>query len=130
MKKQLTITAIIVAFAFAAALLIGQTGDAYTQLTRDNAQEVVGDKATVIIFSLTTCPACAKLKADLPALEKEFPKVAFYVADLDKTPELTPPGLDAVPAIIFVKNKTIYTAVKGYDKAKLKKMIQELLNAK
>lgn len=63
-------------------------------------------------------------------MEKEFPKVAFYVADLDKTPELTPPGLDAVPAIIFVKNKTIYTAVKGYDKAKLKKMIQELLNAK
>lgn len=58
MKKQLTITAIIVAFAFAAALLIGQTGDAYTQLTRDNAQEVVGDKATVITsLSLHARPA-------------------------------------------------------------------------
>lgn len=84
----------------------------------------------VVIFHAEWCPTCKFLLESFPAIAKEFPKVAFFKANIDEGSDLVAHfGICSVPQILFMKAGTGQVqqlgSVLGADLHQIKAKLQQ-----
>lgn len=97
-------------------------------ITGKDYKEEITEGVALLLFVSSSCGPCETLKPELETLEATLPDVKFYFINVTKARRVaTQLGINAVPAVVFLKDGEIVTTVKGQvSKSGVKYLLKNL----
>lgn len=97
------------------------------QTLTDMLQAQKNDRLLLIDFFATWCPPCRLALSTLQKISSEFPEIDIVSVDIDQVPTVVGQfDIQAVPKILFFRNREKVGVMTGVNLNKLRKKLQSL----